>query len=516
MHGSRREFLAALAAAATVACLPRRGRAAPSPALLFRDVRVVNGTGAPARAADVLVRGTRVERIGRIAPRSVRGARVVAGGGRVLAPGFIDLHVHGDPRRQSYASHLAMGATTVVVGQDGSSPSLAEGDDTGLPAWFAAMAEAAPDINVAATSGHGTLRRLAGIDDGTRAPSPAQLARLAALLDAELVAGAFGLSTGLEYVPGRYAATAELAALGRVVARHDGVAMSHLRSEDDDAVEDAIREHVEASRPARTHVSHLKVVYGQGVARAERLLAALQRHRDAGVPLTADAYPYSASYTGVGILFPEWALPPNDYAQVLATRRDELRQALEQRMTRRNGPAALLFGSGPHAGRTLAEVAAASGEPYAEVLLALGPRGGMAAHFVMDDALQARLMRDPFVAIASDGSPDGRHPRGHGTFARWIEAFAVGDAQVSIEEAVRKATGLPAAILGLADRGLLREGAHADLVLFDPGRVRARADYVDPFQRAEGFDLVVVNGMPAYEDGERVGIAGRLLRRGAG
>lgn len=512
MHWSRREFLAAMAAGTAATCLPFAGRAGPVPALLFRDVRVVDGTGAAARAADVLVRGDGIERIGRIAARSVRGARIVEGGGRVLAPGFIDLHAHGDPLQQSYVSHLAMGATTVVVGQDGGSPSLESDAGGGVRAWLDAMARATPDINVATTSGHGTLRRLAGIDDGTREPSPAQIARLTGLLDADLAAGSFGLSTGLEYVPGRYAATAELAALGRVVARHDGVAMSHLRSEDDDSVEDAIREHIDASRPARTHISHLKVVYGQGEARAERLLAELRRQREAGVPLTADAYPYSASYTTIGILFPEWALPPNDYAQVLATRRDELRAALEQRMTRRNGPGALLFGTGPHAGKSLAQVAEAAGEAYPDVLLALGPGGGSAAHFVMDDALQARLMQDPFVAIASDGWPDGRHPRGHGTFARWIEEFAVREPRVSIEEAVRKATGLPASILGLADRGVLRAGAKADLVLFDPARVRARADYVDPFQRAEGFDLVVVNGVPAFEAGERVGVAGRLLR----
>ena len=515
MHCSRRGFLAAFAAAATVACAPTRSRGDAS-ALLIRDARLVDGTGAAARAADVLVRDGRIERIGRIAAGVARGMRVVDGGGRVLAPGFIDLHAHGDPLRQSYASHLAMGATTIVVGQDGASPAL-EGDDAGgIPAWLDAMARATPDVNVATTSGHGSLRRLAGIDDGTRAPSSAQIARLASLLDADLAAGSFGLSTGLEYVPGRYAGAAELAALGRVVAHHDGVATSHLRSEDDDRVEEAIREHIAASRPARTHVSHLKVVYGAGDERATRLLAELQRHRDAGVPLTADAYPYTASYTGIGILFPEWALPPNDYAQVLATRRDELRAALEQRMTRRNGPGALLFGEGPHAGRSLAQVAEASATPYPDILLALGPRGGQAAHFVMDRTLQARLLRDPFVAVASDGSPQGRHPRGHGTFARWIEEFAVRDAAVSIEEAVRKATALPASILGLSDRGVVREGARADLVLFDPARVRARADYVDPFAPAEGFDLVVVNGVPAFEAGERVAAAGTLLRHRPG
>jgi len=133
----------------------------------------------------------------------------------------------------------------------------------------------------------------------------------------------------------------------------------------------------------------------------------------------------------------------------------------------------------------------------------------------MDEALQARLMLDPHVAIASDGSPGGSHPRGAGTFAKWIEEFAVRDGRVSLEEAVRKVTGLPASILRLSDRGVVREGAAADLVLFDPARVRARADYVDPTAQAEGFDLVLVNGTPAYEDGERIAAAGRMLRHGA-
>ena len=165
--------------------------------------------------------------------------------------------------------------------------------------------------------------------------------------------------------------------------------------------------------------------------------------------------------------------------------------------------------------RTLAQVAEAAGQPFPDVLLEIGPRGGSAAHFVMDEALQARLMLDPYVAIASDGSPGGSHPRGAGTFAKWIEEFAVRDGLVTLEEAVRKCTGLPASILRLADRGLVREGAVADLVLFDPARVRARADYVDPTAQAEGFDLVLVNGVPAFEGGERVVSAGKMLRHGS-
>lgn len=513
---SRRELLAAMAAGAATMALPKlaRGEQTAPGMLQVRDVMVIDGTGAPARHADVLVAEGRIVQVGRISRRAARGARIIEGGGRVLAPGFIDLHTHGDPLQRSYQPFLAMGVTTVVLGQDGGSPGAGDDGMRRLPEWMAAVEAAGPDINVATCSGHGTLRRQARIGDDTRVPSAAELARLVALLEEDMAAGSFGLSTGLEYVPGMYAEQAEIAALGQAVAHHRGVAMSHMRSEDDDRVEESIREHIEASRPARTHISHLKVVYGQGAGRAERLLETLQAYRSAGVELTADAYPYTASYTGVGILFPEWAMPPTDYDQVLATRRDELRAALEARMIRRGGPEALLFGSGPHAGRTLAQVAEAAGQPFPDVLLEIGPRGGSAAHFVMDEALQARLMLDPYVAIASDGSPGGSHPRGAGTFAKWIEEFAVRDGLVTLEEAVRKCTGLPASILRLADRGLVREGAVADLVLFDPARVRARADYVDPTAQAEGFDLVLVNGVPAFEGGERVVSAGKMLRHG--
>ncbi len=521
MHAgwSRREFLGVMAAGTASALAPPVLQARPAPSgvsgWLLRDVRLVDGTGAPARSTDVLVRGDRIARIGAVSGADARGLRVVAGGGRVLAPGFIDLHTHGDPLEEAYTQYLAMGVTTIVLGQDGGSPSLprVRREADSLPAWMDAVAHATPDVNVATLSGHGSLRRRAGIDDGTRKPSDAQLERMQAILERDLRAGAFGMSTGLEYVPGRYAEMRELASLGPVLARHDGVEMSHMRSEDADDVRASIRELIAAAGPARAHVSHIKMVYGKGEQAADELLAFLRALRGSGTSPTADCYPYEASYTGVGIVFPEWALPPTDYAKVVATRRDELRAYLQQRMEKRNGPGALLFGTGPHAGKTLAQVAAEQGKPFPDALIDIGPAGGEAAHFVMDKTLQDRLLLDPMVGLCTDGSPGGSHPRSAGTYAKFIEEFAVRTSRLSIEEAVRKATSFPASILRLPDRGTLREGAKADLVLFDPAKVHARADYVHPTLQAEGFDLVVVNGQPAFEGGERTGSAGQLLRR---
>jgi len=508
---TRRQLIGG-AVAAGLASWPGRA-ASPAESTLFREVLLVDGTGAPPRLADVLVTGDRIARIAPPAARQrVSAARVVAGEGRVLAPGFIDTHSHGDPLEESYESFLAMGVTTITLGQDGSGPRI--GKNLDLRRWLDAVDRARIDVNVAALSSHGTLRRAVRIPDAVRRPDSAALARMAAQLEAELRAGAFGLSYGLEYVPGIYSETPELAHLGHVVSRRNGVVMSHMRSENDEEIEGSIDELIASSLPARPHISHLKLVFGKGEPRARALLDFLAAKRRAGVDLTADAYPYTAGYTGIAILFPEWALPPTDYASVVAGRRQELRAYLEKRMIRRGGPEALLLGTAPYAGKTLAEAAREAGLPFADFLIRIGPEAGSGAHFTMDKALQDALLLDPFVAISTDGGPGMRHPRATGTYAKWIEEYVVRDKKLPIEQAIRKATGFPAQILRLADRGVIRVGARADLILFDPAKVKARSTYVDPFARAEGMDLVMVNGTPAFESGKRIATAGRLLRAG--
>ena len=508
---TRRQVIGGAAAAGGFASLPGRAAARAPASTLFREVLLVDGTGAAPRLADVLVTGDRIARITAPATAArVTATRIVAGEGRVLAPGFIDTHSHGDPLDDSYESFLAMGVTTVVLGQDGSGPRI--GKDLDLRSWMTAVDRARIDINVAALASHGTLRRAVKIPDAVRRPDDAALARMAAQLEAELRAGAFGLSYGLEYVPGIYSQTPELTNLGRVVARHDGVVMSHMRSENDEEIEASIDELIASSLPARPHISHLKVVFGKGQARARALLDFLAAKRAQGISLTADEYPYTAGYTGIAILFPEWALPPTDYAGIVAARRQELRDYLEKRMIRRGGPEALLLGTAPYAGKTLAQAAAEAGLPFPDFLIKLGPQAGSGAHFTMDEALQDTLIVDPHVAISTDGGPGMRHPRATGTYAKWIEQYVVRDKKLPIEEAVRKATGFPAGILRLADRGVIREGARADCILFDPAKVKARSTYVNPFAMAEGFDLVMVNGTSAFEGGQRIATPGRLLR----
>lgn len=510
---TRRQLIAGALASGGLASLatPASGQAARS--TLFREVSLVDGTGAPPRPADVLVTGDRIARV--MAPSRERvpsAVRVVEGGGRVLTPGFIDLHTHGDPLESPYDGFLAMGVTSITLGVDGGGPGLSEDLDTAR--WRRAVARAPLDTNVALLVGHGTIRRAAEIPDSVRRPDPAQLERLAAQLEDEFRAGIFGLSYGLEYVPGIYSEAAEHRVLGEVIARHGGVVMSHMRSENDDAVEASIDELIASAGRARAHISHLKVVFGRGEARARALLDFLAAKRRQGIELTADEYPYEAGFTGIAILFPEWALPPTDYAAIVRERRQELYDHLDRRMTRRGGPGALLIGTGSHAGKTLAQVAQQAGRHHVDVLIDLGPEGGQGAHFTMDKALQDALLVDPHVAFSTDGGPGQRHPRGAGTYAKLIEEYVVRDRRLTLEEMVRKATSYPARILRLRDRGTIRPGAKADLLLFDPAKVRARATYVDPFAKAEGFDLVVVNGRAAYVEGSKVGRSGALLRTG--
>ena len=487
--------------------------------LLIVGARIVDGSGAPAFEGDLLVRDGRIAAVGRVEREGLAVRRVIEARGRVLAPGFIDLHAHGDPLESDFEGALAMGVTTVVLGQDGRSTGArwnaeAQRVEGGLAAWVAEAERRGLPLNAVTMSGHGTLRRQTGLGPRPGPATPAELAALGDALRADLDAGAFGLTTGLEYVPGMHAETAELVALARVVGEREGLVMSHLRSEDDDRIEASIAELAAQGAHARVHISHLKIVYGRGAERGRRLLAHLKSLREGGLRLSADIYPYTAGYTGVAILFPPWALPPHDYDTVVAQRRGELAEYLRARVRRRNGPEALLLGSPSHlAGRTLAEASAKAGQAFEDFLIDLGPGGAAGAHFTQDTDTHDVLVTSPLTAISTDGGPTVPHPRSTGTYAKLLAHYVRERGLLTLEEAVHQASGLPAAVLGLTDRGVLRAGAVADLVLFDPEAVQARSSYLEPDALAAGFDLTVVHGEIAREGGQQSGARpGRVLR----
>ncbi|MDX1408178.1 MAG: amidohydrolase family protein, partial [Saprospiraceae bacterium] len=278
--------------------------------------------------------------------------------------------------------------------------------------------------------------------------------------------------------------------------------------EDDEALVASLGEMLALSGTCRVHIAHLKSVYGKGTARADEISQLLDQ------TMTADMYPYTASYTGIGILFPSWAKTRSDFANALKERREELRQYLYERVMLRNGPEATLFGGPPFTGMTLAEVAEASGRSFVDVLLDLGPQSISGAYFVMDSVLQDRLFLSPRVLASSDGSPTMHHPRGHGAFARVLKRYVLDQQILTWEEAIHKMTGGSAKILGLADRGLIREGYVADLTLIDPQRVTDRATYARPHILASGFVVTLVNGQIAFrEDTGVVSRHGQLLLR---
>lgn len=511
-------------AAAAPACLLLAGCGADEPPflpehptidILIENGRIVDGSGADARDGDVAIVDDTIVFVGEstLTEEAIgrRVARRIDAGGRVVSPGFIDLHAHGDPlETPGFENFLAMGVTTITLGQDGASPPVED-----LSGWLDDVRDRGIGVNLAMFVGHGTLRELAGIGMEPE-PEPEALERMLGLLDKALD-DAFGLSTGLEYNPGLHAGRDELEALARVVGEKDRMIMSHMRNEDDDRLEASIAELLNQGEHARVHISHLKSVYGKGVERAEEILGVLDAARSSGIEVTAEIYPYSASYTGIAILFPVWAKTEAQFVEAREARRDELATYLRERVNRRNGPEATLLGTEPYTGRTLAELAHELEKPFEDVLIDdIGPTGASGAYFVMNDALQARLLESDIVGVCSDGSPTGFHPRGHGTFARIIEKFVVEDRALTLAQAVHKMTGFAADVLGIDDRGRLAAGSKADIVVFDPANVRETATYPAPHRLAEGFDIVIVNGRLAREDGvASEALRGRVLRPAA-
>jgi len=475
--------------------------------LLITNGMIIDGTGNYGFQGDILVDQGVILTIGEIDPSEISLGNVIDAEGLIVSPGFIDPHSHGDPlETPRFDNFLAMGVTTISLGQDGRSPG---GSD--VSAWMSEVDDTGTGPNILHFVGQGTLRELVdaprqvGLDES-------YIQQMQDIITEAMNAGSFGMTTGLEYDHGTFADLPELIALAEPVADAKGLVMSHLRSEDDDLIEDAVTELLDQGRGsgASVHVSHIKIVFGDEIQQAESVLSLLDEARAEGIQVTADVYPYVASYTGIAILFPEWALPPNNFDEVVQDRRNELAEFLRNRINLRNGPEATLFGTQPWAGMTLAEVADSLNKPFEDVLIDdIGPQGASAAYFVMDEDVMRRFLLDPHVMVSSDGSPAMRHPRGYGSFAKIIRQYVQEEDLLPLEEAIYKMSGLPAATLGLDDhnvienpRGVIKEGFAADILIFDPREVTDNATFEDPHQYASGFEWVIVNGIPVVERGE--------------
>ena len=479
--------------------------------VLIKNGKIIDGSGSASYDADILIKEDYIAFIGQVDTSKINALKIIDAKGKVVTPGFIDTHAHGNPlETPAFENFLAMGVTTICLGQDGSSPA------GNIKEWLEQVKQQNLGINIAQFVGHGTLRKQAGINF-EKNPSTQQLAKQQLLLQQALDAGCFGMSTGLEYTPGIFATDTELLPLAKIVGQNNGLIMSHVRNEDDSQIANSIRELLRQGQYCNVQVSHIKSVYGKGKERAKTLLDLLNNPAGMTTTVTADVYPYTASYTGIGIVFPKWAKAPNDYKKVVKNRKVELLAFLKQKIIDRNGPEATLFGTAPYEGKTLAQLSKEQGLPYEKVLLGIGPNRASGAYFIMDDELQAEMITHPKVMICSDGSPTMRHPRGYGSFAKVIEEYVLKRKKLSLVAAIRKMTHFPAQTIGIPKRGLIQTGYFADLLVFTPDNIKANATYEKPHQLATGFEYVMVNGQVTYLKGDfttkKTALTGQVLRK---
>ncbi len=472
---------------------------------------VIDGSGKPAFNADLLISDDSIVFIGQVDTAQI-DVRVIDAANKVVTPGFIDPHAHGDPLGEAFDNFVSMGVTTVLLGQDGSSPVHAD-PFSSTSAYFDSLERKGLLINMAFLAGHGSLRQKAGLVTKSGLTN-VELNILTGLLEESLSVGCLGMSTGLEYLPGSLADSIELVALAGKIGEHEALLMSHLRSEDDSAMNKSISELLMQGKHCDVHISHIKVVFGKDESRAKEILTVLDSARDRGIRVSADVYPYNASYTGIGIVFPPWAKTNRDFEMAKVNRNKELREYLYHKVMTRNGPEATLFATRPFTGKTLAEVASESGKNFVDILLHIGPAGASGAYFVMDESIQQVFILDPGIMICSDGGPSLRHPRSSGTFSRIIEEYVINRKLITLEQAIYKLSGLTAATLKLPRRGVLKEGFKADILVFDPKQVRSLSTYEDPFIKSEGFNTILINGkLMKHQAKDLCEDCGTLLKR---
>lgn len=471
---------------------------------LIRNVQIVDGTGSSARTGAVRILNNRIRDMGNLSP--LTGEKVIDGGGKVLAPGFIDTHSHHAGAMEEKPEMLAVvsqGITTIVSGQDGESEPMDSLD--------ACMKRRPIAVNLASYAGHSTIRlRAMGLSSFRRQATAAEIEKMKELLQAEMKAGALGLCSGLEYEEGFYATRDEVLALAKVAAAEGGRYMSHIRSEDihlEEALEEIILIGYEAKLPVQ--ISHFKIALKSKWGQAPQLLARLQAARAEGVNITADIYPYEHWQSTLRVLFPKKDFDNLASAEFAVTQLIDPTRSIVSR-----------FGAQPaYAGKTLSTIAQMRGESVAKTLMYLvaeAERTGKDESIIgasMADQDVIDLLKWSHTNVCSDGTHRS-HPRGHGAFTRVLARYVREKKALSLEEAIHKMTGLSAEHLGLQGRGIIAPGNVADLVLFDPKTVQDNATFQNPTALSTGIERVWVNGQLVFAGGKTTKVfPGQLLRK---